>query len=124
MGQTITLTHLAPFVDVSRKYITKELKIELDESGVSVTEDQLKKMVNKRLQKEISDGIQTIQYQILTLMTTNGQTPFVTVFMYLNEAEDEQTKHDLAIIIEEMLKQRFKGVKNEVGVWISPAFPF
>ena len=123
MGQTITLTHLAPFVDVSRKYITKELKTELDESGVSVTEDQLEKMVNKRLQKEISDGIQTIQYQILTLMTTNGQTPFVTVFMYLNEAEDEQTKHDLALIIEEMLRQRFKGVKNEVGVWISPAFP-
>ena len=124
MGQTITLTHLAPFVDVSRKYITKELKAELDKSGVSVTEDQLEKMVNKRLQKEISDGIQTIQYQILTLMTTNGQTPFVTVFMYLNEAEDEQTKHDLALIIEEMLRQRFKGVKNEVGVWISPAFPF
>lgn len=122
-GQTITLTHLAPFVDVSRKYITKELKSALDESGVSVTEDQLEKMVNKRLQKEISDGIQTIQYQILTLMTTNGQTPFVTVFMYLNEAEDEQTKHDLALIIEEMLRQRFNGVKNEVGVWISPAFP-
>ena len=122
-GQTITLTHLAPFVDVSRKYITKELKSELGESGVSVTEDQLEKMVNKRLQKEISDGIQTIQYQILTLMTTNGQTPFVTVFMYLNEAEDEQTKHDLALIIEEMLRQRFNGVKNEVGVWISPAFP-
>lgn len=123
MGQTITLTHLAPFVDVSRKYITKELKAELDESGVSVTEDQLEKMVNKRLQKEISDGIQTIQYQILTLMTTNGQTPFVTVFMYLNEAKDEQTKHDLALIIEEMLKQRYRGVKNEVGVWISPSFP-
>ena len=124
-GQTITLSHLAPFVDVSRKKIQKQVKEEFE--SVSSTDinknDLIKDTVNKRLRDEVKKGVQTIQYQVVTLMTTNGQAPFLSVNMYLNEVEDEQTKSDLAMIIEEVLRQRIQGVKNEQGVWITPAFP-
>ncbi len=122
-GQSITLSHLAPFVDVSRQRIIKELKGELTMAQIDLSDDDFAKLVDKRLKDEIKHGCQMIQYQIITLMTTNGQAPFVTVFMYLNELEEGQTKQDLALIIEEMLKQRYQGVKNEKGIWITPAFP-
>ena len=122
-GQSISLTHLAPFVDISRKKIRVEVEKELEEISQNVTDEQIDKITEKRLLEEIKRGVQTIQYQVVTLMTTNGQAPFVTVFMYLNEAKSEQEKKDLALIIEETLKQRYKGVKNEKGVWITPAFP-
>ena len=121
-GQSISLTHLAPFVDVSRKKIRREVAEELAEVGV-FDEEHIAKIAEKRLLDEIKRGIQTIQYQVVTLLTTNGQAPFVTVFMYLNEARNEQEKADLALIIEETLRQRMQGVKNEAGVWITPAFP-
>ena len=122
-GQSISLTHLAPFVDVSRQAIRREILSTLEETGVSMTDEQLHYAVEKRVLSEIQKGVQTIQYQVVTLMTTNGQSPFVTVFMYLDEARNEQEKADLALIIEEALKQRIQGVKNEAGVWITPAFP-
>ena len=122
-GQSISLTHLAPFVDVSRKKIRKDAEAELKELGVKPDEAVLSAVVEKRLKEEIKKGCQMIQYQVVTLMTTNGQAPFVTVFMYLGEAWSEQERHDLAMIIEEMLNQRIVGVKNESGVWITPAFP-
>ena len=122
-GQSISLTHLAPFVDVSRKKIRREVARELTELGVDASEDKVREVVEDRLLEEIRRGVQTIQYQVVTLMTTNGQAPFVTVFMYLNEARDAQEKHDLALIIKETLRQRYEGVKNEAGVWITPAFP-
>ena len=121
-GQSISLTHLAPFVDISRKKIRREAAEEFAEIGIT-DEEHINKVAEKRLLDEIRRGIQTIQYQVVTLLTTNGQAPFVTVFMYLNEARNEQEKADLALIIEETLKQRIKGVKNEAGVWITPAFP-
>ena len=122
-GQSISLTHLAPFVDVSRKKIRKEAEAEFKGLGVNITEEQLTEVVEKRVREEVKRGVQTIQYQVITLLTTNGQAPFVTVFMYLNETKDPQTKKDLAMVIEETLKQRFEGVKNECGVWVTPAFP-
>ena len=122
-GQSISLTHLAPFVQVSREKIRRQLQEEMQEVGAEITEEQLSNMVEKRLRDEIRRGVQTIQYQVVTLLTTNGQAPFVTVFMYLNEAKNEQEKHDLALIIEEVLLQRYQGVKNESGVWVTPAFP-
>ena len=122
-GQSISLTHLAPFVQVSREKIAKNLREELNDAGADITEDKFTKMVESRLREEIRRGVQTIQYQVVTLLTTNGQAPFVTVFMYLGEAKDEQEKHDLAIIIEETLLQRYQGVKNEEGVYVTPAFP-
>lgn len=122
-GQSITLSHLAPFVDVSRQKIMQKTKKAFDEAEMTYTEEQLKAVVEKKVKEEIEKGVQIIQYQVVTLMTTNGQAPFITVFMYLNEVKDEQTKHDLAMIIEEVLKQRIQGVKNEKGVWITPAFP-
>ncbi len=122
-GQSISLTHLAPFVDVSRNKIRKNVIEECTVLGADVSQEQLEKIVHKRLIEEISRGVQTIQYQVVTLMTTNGQAPFVTVFMYLNEARNAREKEDLAMIIEEMLRQRIQGVKNESGVWITPAFP-
>ena len=122
-GQSISLTHLAPFVDVSRQYIRKELTAEYKLLNISVPPDLFEEIVKRRLKKEITKGIQTIQYQVETLMTTNGQAPFITVFMYLNEAKNKQEKHDLALLIEEMLRQRIKGVKNEDGVYIAPSFP-
>lgn len=122
-GQSISLAHLAPFVDVSRKKIRKTVMEEMNSVGVELSAEQLNEMVEKRLRDEVSRGVQTIQYQVVTLMTTNGQAPFITVFMYLNEAKSEQEKQDLALIIEEMLRQRYQGVKNEEGVWITPAFP-
>ncbi len=121
-GQSISLTHLAPFVDISRKKIRKEVAEELAEVGIT-DEKQIAKVAEKRLRDEIGKGIQTIQYQVVTLLTTNGQAPFVTVFMYLGEARSEREKNDLALIIEETLKQRIQGVKNESGVWVTPAFP-
>ena len=120
-GQSISLAHLAPFVDVSRKKIAAEVKAELE--GLDVSEERRHQIVERRLRQEISRGVQTIQYQVVTLMTTNGQAPFITVFMYLGEAKNEQEKKDLAIIIEETIRQRYQGVKNEQGVWITPAFP-
>ena len=120
-GQSISLTHLAPFVDVSRKKIAAEVESEM--GGLPVTEERKKAIVEKRLRAEINRGVQTIQYQVVTLMTTNGQAPFITVFMYLGEARTPQEKADLAIIIEETIRQRYQGVKNEAGVWITPAFP-
>ena len=120
-GQSISLTHLAPFVDVSRKKIAAEVESEME--GLPVTEERKKQIVEKRLRAEINRGVQTIQYQVVTLMTTNGQAPFITVFMYLGEARSPQEKADLAIIIEETIRQRYQGVKNEAGVWITPAFP-
>ena len=122
-GQSISLTHLAPFVQVSRDKIRKAVEQEMSILGVCAEEDAISKVVETRLREEVSRGVQTIQYQVVTLMTTNGQAPFITVFMYLNEARDEQEKKDLALIIEEMLRQRYEGVKNEKGVWITPAFP-
>ena len=122
-GQSISLAHLAPFVGISRKKIYEDVKEELLDINPNVTEEKIREITEKRLREEIRKGVQTIQYQVVTLMTTNGQAPFVTVFMYLNEAKNEQEKHDLAMIIEEVLKQRYRGVKNEKGVWITPAFP-
>jgi len=122
-GQSISLTHLAPFVNVSRQKIRKQVADELHSIHEAVTEDEITTITEKRLREEIKNGVQTIQYQVVTLMTTNGQAPFVTVFMYLNEAKDEQEKADLALIIEETLRQRYQGVKNEKGTWITPAFP-
>jgi len=122
-GQSISLTHLAPFVDVSRKKIRRSVYAEMETIGFKASKEQIDTMVEKRLREEVSRGVQTIQYQVVTLMTTNGQAPFITVFMYLNEARNAQEKADLALIIEEMLKQRHQGVKNEKGVWITPAFP-
>ena len=122
-GQSISLTHLAPFVDVSRQKIRKQVLAEMEALGVEKNEDKLAEIVEKRLREEIRRGVQTIQYQVVTLLTTNGQAPFITVFMYLNEARSEQEKRDLAVIIEEMLEQRYQGVKNEQGVWVTPAFP-
>ncbi len=122
-GQSISLAHLAPFVQVSRERIRREIEETLQETGLSMTAEQMHHTVEKRLRKEIKKGVQTIQYQVVTLMTTNGQSPFVTVFMYLGEAKNEQEKADLAIIIEEVMNQRIQGVKNEAGVWITPAFP-
>lgn len=122
-GQSISLAHLAPFVQISREKIRRETIAEFDELGIEITEEKINELVEKRLRKEVNRGVQTIQYQVVTLLTTNGQAPFVTVFMYLNEARNEQEKSDLAMIIEETLKQRYQGVKNEDGVWITPAFP-
>ena len=122
-GQSISLAHLAPFVQVSREKIRKQVLAEKEEYGLNMTDDQVSKLAEKRLRDEVSRGVQTIQYQVVTLLTTNGQAPFVTVFMYLNEAKNEQEKKDLAMIIEETLTQRIRGVKNEEGVWITPAFP-
>ena len=123
-GQSISLTHLAPFVDVSRKKIRRDVEAEMKELGIDPGEEKISEIVEKRLREEIKRGVQTIQYQVVTLMTTDGQAPFITVFMYLNEAGDNQRlKSDLAIVIEEMLRQRYQGVKNEAGVWITPAFP-
>ena len=122
-GQSISLTALAPFVDISRQRIKDELRREWSQCGFKTDENKIAEIAEERLQKEINKGVQTIQYQVETLLTTNGQAPFITVFMYLNEAKNEQEKHDLAMIIEETLKQRHKGVKNEKGVWITPAFP-
>ena len=122
-GQSISLTHLAPFVDVSRQKIRKQVLAEVEALGVDPTEDKITEIVEKRLREEIRRGVQTIQYQVVTLLTTNGQAPFITVFMYLNEARSEQEKRDLAVIIEEMLEQRYQGVKNAQGVWVTPAFP-
>ena len=122
-GQSISLAHLAPFVQVSREAIRREMQNELATIGAKIEPEVFDTLVEKRLRKEISRGVQTIQYQVVTLMTTNGQAPFVTVFMYLNEAKSEQEKNDLAIIIEEMLSQRYEGVKNELGIYITPAFP-
>ena len=122
-GQSISLTHLAPFVQVSREKITRAVKEEMASIGTTLNDEQLSKIVEKRLREEISRGVQTIQYQVVTLLTTNGQAPFVTVFMYLGEARSEQEKKDLAIIIEETLLQRYQGVKNEEGVYVTPAFP-
>ena len=122
-GQSISLTHLAPFVQVSRNKIRASVREEFDAVGVAVTEDKINTIAEKRLREEIRRGVQTIQYQVVTLLTTNGQAPFITVFMYLGEARSEQEKADLAVIIEEMLLQRYQGVKNEKGVWVTPAFP-
>ena len=120
-GQSISLTHLAPFVDVSRQKIRDEVEAEM--YGLNVSKERKEEIVENRLRKEITKGIQTIQYQVVTLMTTNGQAPFITVFMYLNEAKNDREKEDLALIIEEMIRQRYQGVKNENGVWVTPAFP-
>ena len=122
-GQSISLTHLAPFVQVSREKIRKSVEKELETLGIAASEEKIAEVVESRLRDEVNRGVQTIQYQVVTLMTTNGQAPFITVFMYLNEARNEQEKKDLALIIEEMLRQRYEGVKNEKGVWITPAFP-
>ena len=122
-GQSISLAHLAPFVQISREKIKKDVIIEAQELGGSTDPEYIDKVVEKRLREEIRKGVQTIQYQVVTLLTTNGQAPFVTVFMYLNEAKNEQEKNDLALIIEETLRQRYQGVKNESGVWVTPAFP-
>ena len=122
-GQSISLTHLAPFVQISREKIRKTVEKEMAIYGISVSEEAISKVVESRLLEEVRRGVQTIQYQVVTLMTTNGQAPFITVYMYLNEARNEQEKKDLAMIIEEMLRQRYEGVKNEKGAWITPAFP-
>ncbi len=122
-GQSISLTHLAPFVQVSREKIRKAVKAEMESLDVNITEEQIDEVTENRVKEEIKRGVQTIQYQVVTLLTTNGQAPFVTVFMYLGETKDPQTKHDLAMIIEEVLRQRHKGVKNEKGIWVTPAFP-
>ena len=122
-GQSISLTHLAPFVQVSREKIRKSVEKELEAFGIAPSEEKISTVVEERLRDEVRRGVQTIQYQVVTLMTTNGQAPFITVFMYLNEARNEQEKKDLAMIIEETLRQRYEGVKNEKGVWITPAFP-
>ena len=122
-GQSISLAHLAPFVQISREKIRKQVLSEMEQFGIAATQDQISALVEKRVREEINRGVQTIQYQVVTLLTTNGQAPFVTVFMYLNEAKTEQEKKDLAIIIEEVLNQRITGTKNEAGVWVTPAFP-
>ena len=122
-GQSISLTHLAPFVQVSREKIRREIEEEFQDTGIQVDELALRKLTERQLREEIKRGVQTIQYQVVTLMTTNGQAPFVTVYMYLGEAKNEQEKRDLAIIIEEVLRQRYEGVKNEQGIWVTPAFP-
>lgn len=122
-GQSISLAHLAPFVQISREKIRAEVLAEIEEMGAAASEDKISNIVERRLRKEIERGVQTIQYQVVTLMTTNGQAPFITVFMYLNEAKNEREKKDLALIIEEVLLQRYEGVKNEKGVWVTPAFP-
>lgn len=122
-GQSISLAHLAPFVQVSREKIRGEVLAELEELGTTASEDKIAQIVERRLRAEVERGVQTIQYQVVTLMTTNGQAPFITVFMYLNEAKNEREKRDLAMIIEEVLLQRYEGVKNEKGVWVTPAFP-
>ncbi|MFR3999339.1 MAG: anaerobic ribonucleoside-triphosphate reductase, partial [Paratractidigestivibacter faecalis] len=122
-GQSISLTHLAPFVEVSRQKIRRQVLQEINALGLEANADRITEVVEGRLRDEIRRGVQTIQYQVVTLMTTNGQAPFITVFMYLNEARSEQEKKDLALCIEEMLRQRYQGVKNEEGVWITPAFP-
>ena len=122
-GQSISVAHLAPFVQVSREKIRESVIEESNMLGGSLDDDIINQVVEKRLRKEIASGVQTIQYQVVTLLTTNGQAPFITIFMYLGEVQDKQTKHDLALIIEEMIKQRYQGVKNEKGVWITPAFP-
>ena len=122
-GQSFSLAHLAPFVDVSRKKYFKQVTSEFEAAGLNYTEKQIEKVVEIRVKDEIKRGVQMIQYQVITLMTTNGQAPFVTIFMYLNEAKDERTKKDLAMIIEEILNQRILGVKNEKGIYITPAFP-
>ncbi len=122
-GQSITLSHLAPFVDVSRQKARKEVRQEFEAAGIEISEEKINEVAEMRVRREIEKGVQTIQYQVITLMTTNGQAPFVTVFMYLNEVPEGQTRDDLALIIEEMLKQRIQGVKNEKGVFITPAFP-
>lgn len=122
-GQSISLTHLAPFVDVSRQKIRRDVLAEAQAFGVSSQSQEIEKIIESRVKEEINRGVQMLQYQTITLMTTNGQAPFITLFMYLNEARNEQEKHDLALIIEEVLKQRYQGVKNEKGVWITPAFP-
>ena len=120
-GQSISLTHLAPFVDISRQKIRHEVEAEM--YGLNVSTERKEEIIEKRLRREITKGVQTIQYQVVTLMTTNGQAPFITVFMYLNEAKNEREKEDLALIVEEMIRQRYQGVKNEDGVWVTPAFP-
>ena len=120
-GQSISLTHLAPFVDISRQKIRDEVEAEM--YGLNVSTERKEEIIEKRLRREITKGVQTIQYQVVTLMTTNGQAPFITVFMYLNEAKNEREKEDLALIVEEMIRQRYQGVKNEDGVWVTPAFP-
>ena len=122
-GQSISLTHLAPFVDISRQKIRRDVLAEAQALGVSSQSQEIEKIIESRVKEEINRGVQMLQYQTITLMTTNGQAPFITLFMYLNEARNEQEKHDLALIIEEVLKQRYQGVKNEKGVWITPAFP-
>ena len=122
-GQSFTLSHLAPFVDISRQKYRKSVKAEMEAAGVEISEDKINTIAEERVKREVTTGVQTIQYQIITLMTTNGQAPFVTVFMYLDEVAEGQTRDDLALIIEEMLKQRMQGVKNEKGVYITPAFP-
>ena len=122
-GQSESLSHLVPFIGLSRKKIRKELKDEFKSVNINVSDEDIDKITEKRLRDEIKDGVQTIQYQINTLMTTNGQTPFVSIFLYLNEVDTQEEKDDFAILIEEVLKQRIEGVKNEQGVWITPAFP-
>jgi ribonucleoside-triphosphate reductase len=122
-GQSISLTHLAPFVDVSRKKIRRAVVDELSTVGIEPKDEVVEKITEMRLKEEINRGVQCIQYQVVTLLTTNGQAPFITMFMYLGEAENDRLRHDLALIIEEVLHQRIKGVKNEKGVWITPAFP-
>lgn len=122
-GQSISLAHLAPFVDISRQKIKKEVINEFKELGINENNSKLNEIVENRLRKEITKGIQTIQYQVVTLMTTNGQAPFITEFLYLNEAKNEREREDLALIIEETLIQRTQGIRNEQGVWITPAFP-
>ncbi|MBP1559283.1 MAG: anaerobic ribonucleoside-triphosphate reductase, partial [Oscillospiraceae bacterium] len=122
-GQSISLTHLAPFVQVSREKIRRSVEEEVASSGVTLSQEKLNEITEKRLREEIRRGVQTIQYQVVTLLTTNGQAPFVTVFMYLGEAKNEQERADLALIIEEVLQQRYQGVKNEKGIWVTPAFP-
>ena len=122
-GQSISLSHLAPFVDVSRQKFRKEVREEFEQENIPVSEEQINELAEYRVRKEINRGVQMIQYQVITLMTTNGQAPFVTVFMYLNEVPDGQIKDDLALIIEETLNQRILGVKNEKGVYVTPAFP-
>ena len=122
-GQSISLTHLAPFVDISRKKIRKQVEEEMALLDENVSDEKISEITEKRLREEVKNGVHMIQYQVVTLMTTNGQAPFVTVFMYLNEAKNEQEKKDLALIIEETLRQRYRGVKNEKGIWITPAFP-
>ena len=122
-GQSITMSHLAPFVQISREKFRRDVRNEMTTAGLDVSDDVINEIAELRVKREIKQGVQTIQYQVITLMTTNGQAPFITMFMYLNEVEDGQTRDDLALIIEEMLHQRIQGVKNEAGVYITPAFP-